>query len=255
MKIWVLSFCLITCLSAPAAARGQEEVTYSGGLLTVRCNEVPLAQLFEQINAAAGIELILEDSVKTTRLTANIEAQPPHLALERLLAGSGVNYAMSFDPQDWTRVTKIFIGSGGESPAPAPQASSSRTPVRRRPVRRAAPADEYQEEEDFVEEEEPAEEELPEEFDPEAGFETPETPSNTSPRPPSYPRSPFTPGLESNPFGNTNPENQPAAQPQQEGEADNPPPAYYPFLDPFGRPIPVPPGAQPQQKKKNPQNP
>jgi hypothetical protein len=76
----------------------------------------------------------------------------------------------------------------------------------------------------------------------------------SAPPPPSYPRSPFTPGLESSPFGPTNRQAQPGAEPQQEGQPKAPPPAYYPFLDRDGRPIPVPPGTVPRQpkKKKNP---
>ena len=262
MKKQVVSFYVLACLFSPGFAQGQAEVYYAGGLLTIRCNEIPLAQIFEQIKTEAGIELILEDSIKNTRLTANIDAQPANLALERLLEGSGVNYAMSFDRQDWTRVTKIFIGSGGGGPSsPAPQASSSRTPTRRRPARRTQPADEYQDEADMMmEDEELANEEFPDELGPDEGFEAPggQAPSDFNRPAPNYPRSPFTPGLESNnPVGTTNPQGQPGAQPQQEGEPGNPPPAYYPFLDPFGRPIPVPPGAQQQQrqpqKKRNPQ--
>jgi hypothetical protein len=258
MKKRVISICLFSCLLVPVLAQGQAEVSYTGGLLTVRCNEIPLSQVFEQIQTQTAMELILEDSIKATRLTANLEAQPVYLALERLLEGSGVNYAMSFDPQDWTRVTKIFIGSGGESPSPpsAPQANSSRRPTRRLPARRAQPADEFEDEADMLEDEEL--EDFPDEFDPGEGFEPPEMEGGESPsfgtRPPSYPRSPFTPGIESNPFNPNPQQDRPRAEPQEEDPSD-PPPAYYPFLDPFGRPIPVPPGTQQQRpKKKNPQN-
>jgi hypothetical protein len=195
-------------------------------------------------------------------LTAELEAQPVHLALERLLEGAGVNYAMSFDPQDWTRVTRIFIGKGGESPSAssAPQASSSRRTVRRPPARRTAPADDFEEDPDMMEDEF-TDEDLPDEMDAEEGFEPPpefeeQAPPSFGTQAPSYPRSPFTPGIESNPFNSPPPQQgQGGAQPQEEeGPSDNPP-AYYPFLDPFGRPIPVPPGTQPTQrpKKKNPQ--
>jgi hypothetical protein len=63
---------------------------------------------------------------------------------------------------------------------------------------------------------------------------------------PNYRRSSRTPGLESSPFN----QQQQQAQPQTPNPGgDQPPPAYYPFLDPLGRPIPVP--GQQQPKKEN----
>jgi hypothetical protein len=249
----------------PVLAYGQAEVSYSGGLLTVRCDELPLSQVFEQIKTHTGIELILEDSVKTTRLTANIEAKPVHMALERLLEGSGVNYAMTFDPQDWTRVTRIFVGSGGGGPS-TPAAAAQRTTTSRRPVRRSSARsaqsdDDTEDPDEIMDDGDFGADEFLDDEGPDAGIDPPEEfqdfeePSEISPPPPSYPRSPFTPGLESNPFGSSNRQQmQPGTEPQQEGDPDAPPPAFYPFLDREGRPIPVPPGTVPQRqpKKKNP---
>ena len=64
---------------------------------------------------------------------------------------------------------------------------------------------------------------------------------------PNYRRSTRTPGLESSPFG----QQQQQAQPQTPNpDGNNPPTAFYPFLDPLGRPIPVP-GQEQQEKKEN----
>jgi hypothetical protein len=259
----VSSLYVAACLLAPVLAYGQAQVSYAGGLLTIRCNEIPLNQVFEQIKASTGIELILEDAIKMTRLTANIEAKPVHMALERLLEGSGVNYAMTFDPQDWTRVTRIFVGGGGEAPAtsaaPAQRATTSRRPVRRTTARPAAPSDDYEDPEEIMDDEDFGAEDFVDDQGPDAGIEPPEEfdesfedPSEFSAPPPSYPRSPFTPGLESSPFGSTNRQQQTQPEAAPEGE-EAPPPAYYPFLDRNGRPIPVPPGTVPRQpqKKKN----
>jgi hypothetical protein len=65
------------------------------------------------------------------------------------------------------------------------------------------------------------------------------------PPPPAFPRSSATPGLESSPFGaQTGTTQQPGTRPNLA------PPAYYPFTDQFGRPIPVPtnPNASQQQE-------
>lgn len=221
-------------------------VSYQNGQLTVVCSDAPLEQVFAQIKAQTGMELILEDPVKNTRLTATIEAQPVRWAIERLLAGNGLNYALFFDLQDWQKVDKIFIGRGGESPAtPQPVA---RTPTRGRP----APAeDDYQEapEENFEETENV--EDFGEQPEAEPQVADPDN-SGYLPPAPSFPRSSFTPGLESSPFGATQGgRGGGATAPAPEaGQTEEPPPAYYPFLDPLGRPIPVPPGANPQQQQK-----
>jgi hypothetical protein len=62
----------------------------------------------------------------------------------------------------------------------------------------------------------------------------------------SFPRSNFTPGL---PNSNNRRTQGGMAQPQEQDPA-NPPPAAYPFTDPFGRPIPVPPGMTPQPQQQ-----
>lgn len=112
--------------------------------------------------------------------------------------------------------------------------------------------------EQFEEPVEPPLEEEPPPEDVEGGMAV-EDPSDTEPPPtsdflpppPRYPRSSFTPGLESNPFGQVNPprgQQQPETMTEEEG--GQAPPAYYPFLDPFGRPIPIPPEARQQQQQQ-----
>jgi len=236
---------VLVCLMVPATlyGSGQEEVSFENDLLTVRCVQTPLAQVFEQIKSATGMELILEDDVKTKRLTADIEALPAHSAIERLLEGVGVNYAMSFDVQNWQRVSMIFIGAGGGGPAtPSRPAAAQRRATSRRRYPRNAPADEP--EEDYVEDpDDYGAEDLPEEMpdemmgdqpDPATGFD------QVAPPPPAFPRSRFTPGLESSPFRRTNPQTPAGTAP-----IPNQNPAA-PLLDPFGRPIPQ----QQQQPKK-----
>lgn len=256
------ALCLTPSLSS---AQGNLTVSYSEGRLTLMCSDVPLEQVFDQIKATTGMELILEDDIKNTRLTANIVAQPLRFAMERLLAGSGVNYALFFNQQDWQKVDKIFIGAGGGGPATPSRQATTRPPSRRQ-TRRPTPVEEdpYPEE-DMVEEEFAVEEDADltdadlteEEPDLELAPEAVPDASSYVPPAPSFPRSSFTPGLESNPFGaNAQGRSGTAAPAPNTGSGNNPPPAYYPFLDPLGRPIPVPPGANPQQQqqKKNQQD-
>jgi hypothetical protein len=251
-----LSVAVAVAVSAPDAYSQPMSVSYQDGLITIRCSEVTLAQVFEEIKSVTGLELILEDPVKSKRLTADIEAAPVNLALERLLAGVGVNYAMIFDREDWQRVDKIFIGEGG-GPVASRQPPPARTSTRRA-ARRPAPADP---DPDDMGEDEPYED-MDEAGDIGGGVQEepaaqPGTPSILPP-PPAFPRSSSTPGLESSPFGA-----QTGGTTQQQPGTNRPgwnnpaqPPAYYPFTDQFGRPIPVPtdPNASQQQGNKGQQN-
>ena len=238
--------CALAILAiATAVAEAQSlSVSYRNNLITIRCDNAALGQVFEQIKSATGMELFLEEPIKSKRLTADIEAQPLNLAVERLLAGVGVNYAMMYDQEDWRQVAKLFIGAGGgpvASRQPAPGVSSGRATRRAQPIE-----DNYDESEEFedgYEEEDPFEEDFvddegdfdeTEDFD--EGLDEEPAGGGYLPPPPDFPRSSFTPGLESSPFGTQQPE---ADSPSRPGRPARPP-AYYPFTDQFGRPIPVP---------------
>ena len=124
-------------------------MTFTDGRISIRCDNESLGQVFDQIKAATGVELILDGSVRNTRLTAVLVDEPVNLALERLLEGTGLNYVMLMDRTNWQRVAKMYIGSGQGSSGPA----SARAPV---PASRPLPRE--------VEEEEPYEEPVQEDF-------------------------------------------------------------------------------------------
>lgn len=241
--LWtVLSICLATNLWAQPLS-----VSHRDGLVTIQCDNAPLSSVFEQLERQAGIELILEDAVKSKRLTASLVDVPVSMAVSRLLEGMGVNYAVMMDPRDWGQVDKVFVGAGGGGPA------RSMAPARAMPE---PPEDDY---DDFGDPEAMGDlgfgvpgDELQEELQQDFG-EFPNPPGSSPvpsflPPTPSYPRSNFTPGL---------PNNRPP--PRQQGGTGspgatspaNPPPATFPFMDPFGRPIPVPPDMNRQQQDQD----
>jgi len=250
-------------IAAQAQATGAS-VTYENGLVSIRCKDAPLGQVFDQLKAAAGLSVILDGAVKSVRLTADIEAQPLNFALERLLEGTGVNYAMFLDRGNWQRVAKIYVGAAGTSGGPVARGSSP-VPARPSPLQRgrtARPADADAEEDELDEPEvaepetaAPADNSDPNEDAAETGDESAEPPGaspaavpNYLPPPQSFPRSGFTPGIEQNPFGSTPQPSTGGSSTQQPGNSqpNSPPPAYFPFFDAFGRPIPV----NPQQQQQ-----
>lgn len=238
------------------------QVTHRTGLVTIQCKDAPLSSVFERIEAEAGIELTLEDEVKSKKLTANLVDVPVAMAVARLLEGVGVNYIVMMDPSDWGTVDKIFVGAGGGGPARA--AGPVRGPVvPEEPAEEAfeeAPPESFEEGVEGMEpggamdpgiEAPPEDMPNPDEFgageDPGAG-----APPGSSPLPDflppaqSFPKSSFTPGL---PRTNQRTQGGTQQQPQNQDPA-NTPPATFPFTDPFGRPIPIPPGMNQQQQQK-----
>jgi len=252
-------------LASPSLWAQSVDVTYLNGLVTIQCKDAPLSNVFERIEGATGIELTLEDEVKSKRLTANLSGLPVSMAVSRLLEGVGVNYIVMMDAYDWERVAKIFVGAGGGGPARS--AGPARGPVVPEEPEEAfeeLPPESFEEGMEGMELGDAADPGLdmppedmanPDEFgvveDPEAF-----APPGSSPLPDflppaqSFPRSNFTPGL---PQRNQRTQGaQGFNQPQQFQEQDpaNTPPATYPFTDPFGRPIPIPPGMNQQQQQQ-----
>ena len=241
------------------------EVTHLNGLVTIQCKDAPLSSVFERIEESTGIELTLEDEVKSKRLSANLVGLPVSMAVSRLLEGVGVNYIVMMDPLDWARVDKIFVGAGGGGPARS--AGPARGPVE--PVLEE-PMDEAYDEmppESFEEGMEGMDAgDMGDAVDPGLeGIDSPDEfgavdegefapPPGSSPLPDflpptqSFPRSSFTPGL---PDQRTQGSQggqvgmNPQAQPEEQDPANME--GTLPFTDPFGRPIPIPPGMNQQQ--------
>ena len=168
-------------------------------------------------------------------------------------------------------MAKIFVGAGGGGPARS--AGPVRGPVVAEQPEEAiedVPPESFEEGMDAMEmgdatdpglEAPPEEMANPDDF---GGAEDPGAvaPPGSSPLPDylppaqSFPRSSFTPGLpqknQRTQGGQSGQSGQSGLnQPQQFQEQDpaNTPPATYPFTDPFGRPIPVPPGMNNQQQQ------
>jgi len=246
------------------------DVTYQNGLVSIQCAEAALSSVFERIEQAAGIELMLDDEVKSKRLSANLTGLPVSMAVSRLLEGAGVNYIVMMDPYDWGRVDKIFVGAGGGGPAraagpvrgPAMPAEPEEEPFEDVPPESFEEGMDAMDMGDAVDpgiEAPPEDMQNPDEF---GAVEDPEAfaPPGSSPLPDflppaqSFPRSNFTPGLpqrgnQRTQGGQSGQRGVQGQQPQGQDPA-NVPPATMPFTDPFGRPIPVPPGMNQQQKRQ-----
>ena len=215
-------------------------VTFDAGLVSISCQNAPLSAVFDVLEEVTGVELILEDAVKSTKLNANLTDVPLAMAVQRLLEGNGVNYAVMMDPRDWGRVDKVYVGAGGGAPA-----RRAAPPPRRAPQPRPQPVeddyDDYDDEMDDFFQDDMDDMDDNQMEDDENPFPTPGSSPVPSYLPPqqSFPRSSFTPGLA-----------QQQQQPLQPSGANPPPPATFPFMDALGRPIPIPPNQQQQQQQR-----
>ena len=243
--------CLAGLLAASAAGAGAGEsvdITYAGGLLTIRCADAGLADVLQKVGSATGMALVLDDAVKRAVVTAEIEAQPVQVALERLLEGRGVSYAMSLSP-DGQSVAQMFVGSGPESKSAAAGTGGVSHPTATAPHRAAEPPTSSPLHLPLAavvsddEEELDAEADDPSALAALAGESVPGLPTAAVPAaaPAAGTANPPTQGTPPVPItfpGSTQP--------------------YYPVLDPFGRPIPMPQpspvAAPPQQKPSAPVN-
>ena len=222
---------------APLSAGAQPvAVTFDAGLVSISCQNAPLSAVFDLLEEVTGIELILEDAVKSTKLSAHLTDIPLAMAVQRLLEGNGVNYAVMMDPRDWGRVDKVYVGARGGAPA-----QRAAPPPRRAPQPRPQPVEDdydYDDETDDYEDDD-MDDMADEEMDDPNAFPPPGSSPVPSYLPPqqNFPRSSFTPGL-----------SPPQQQSLQPSSVNPPPPATFPFLDALGRPIPVPPNQQQQQQ-------
>jgi hypothetical protein len=129
---------LVLCFAALAArahAGDQPEIGYQDGLLTIRCADAPRGGVLDRIKAATGMTLILEGVAAGTRLTADVPAQPASLALQRLLEGTGVDYALVMERSDPRRVATLYVGDRkAAAAAPSTAAPRATPPPRSAPM-------------------------------------------------------------------------------------------------------------------------
>lgn len=112
----------LAALAGPARADEPAVTYYAGGALSVRCADAPLAAVLERIQATTGVALIVEGNDDTMRLTADVPALPVAQAIARLLEGTGIGYLLVADPADASRIAKLYVSAGKQTPAPSASA-------------------------------------------------------------------------------------------------------------------------------------
>ena len=166
-------------------------------------------------------------------ITSDIKELPVNIAVQKLLEGTRVVYAIMMDSNNWERVNKIFIGSGGGGPSqtvlPVITPEMSPEPTRTDNASTEIIGDLSVLEDKLLEESDSPENDI-----------SPNTqPVSPIPRylPPqqAFPRSSFTPGL-------------PTTTIEQNPQRQNNDTESL-FFDAFGRPITTPPNPKKEQQR------
>lgn len=167
-------------------ASGEVVVRVASNLVDIDADAVPLADILDNLAGQTGMEIVYEGPAPRQRVSLTLRGRSPAEAVQDVLEGQGLNYALIADPTG-TRVQTLMIAgsagtgtsSGSTSRVPRPRA---RRPILSPPA--ASPEglgsayDELYEEDPF---EDPAlmEEEYPDEVPEEMAPETP--PGTVSP--------------------------------------------------------------------------
>ena len=209
------------------------DVMAVGNHINIRCNNATLSSVFAEISKTTQIEVTLEESVKSKSITSDIKELPVNIAVQKLLEGTRVVYAIMMDSNNWGRVNKIFIGSGGGGPSQTvlPVITPEMSPE---PTRTDNASTE------IIGDLSVLEDKLLEESDSPENDTSPNTqPVSPIPRylPPqqAFPRSSFTPGL-------------PTTTIEQNPQRQNNDTESL-FFDAFGRPITTPPNPKKEQQR------
>jgi len=108
---------LFSMQSMPGAGE-RVAVRFEGGLVDVRAQAVPLAEVLDAFAERTGLRIVYDDGRPVSRVTLDIQGRTPADALLIMLQGLGMNYAFTTDEQA-TRVTSMIL-SGARRDRSAP---------------------------------------------------------------------------------------------------------------------------------------
>jgi hypothetical protein len=216
--------------------RAEVVVRVASNLVDIDADSVPLADVLDDLAGQTGMEIVYEGSPPRQRVSLTLRGRSPAEAVQDVLEGQGLNYALIADPTG-TRVQTLMIagaaGTGTSAGSSAPPAGPrARRPILPPPAASPEGMDtEYEEpyEEDPFEDPALLEEDYPEESleDPAAENPGPEAQVPQAPAPAPGPM-PFPGGQQmfpASPFAPqpTYPQPAPAAPEAGSDGASNPP--------------------------------
>jgi len=112
---WIAASLLL--LSGLQSASADIDVQTSGGLVTIRARNAPLADVLTRLSQATGFKIIYEGRPPSQLVTVTIEGSAESEVVGRVLEGLGLNYTFQMDARG-TRVETLIL-SAGSAPIPA----------------------------------------------------------------------------------------------------------------------------------------
>ncbi len=197
-------------LMAPMA-RAEVVVRVSQERVDVTATAAPLADVLDHLARQTGMEIVYDGKPPRQKVTLALQGRSAAEAVQGILEGQGLNYALVADPTGTRVQTLLLAGPAGRGTSTS-GASRAPAPIRRRPVLPPGaspgmmdPAFDEMDDEDLYDDPGLMDEALLED-EPPLEDEEPLTPEVTTPPPPGsgplpfpgglpriYPASPFTP--------------------------------------------------------------
>jgi len=128
MGRWVL---VALVLTAPVA-RAEVVVRVAEERVDVTATAAPLADVLDSLARQTGMEIVYDGKPPRQRVTVALEGRSAAEAVQGILEGQGLNYALVADPTGLHVRTLILAGTAGKGPR-AGGSSRSPSPLSRRP--------------------------------------------------------------------------------------------------------------------------
>jgi hypothetical protein len=118
-------------LTAPVSAEVVVRVT--SNLVDIDAEAVPLADILEDLAGQTGMEVVYEGAPPRQRVSLTLRGRSPAEAVQDVLEGQGLNYALIADPTG-TRVQTLMIAGAAGTGTSAGPATPMPGPRPRRPI-------------------------------------------------------------------------------------------------------------------------
>jgi hypothetical protein len=123
--------CLLSLGLLAPAARAEVEVRVSDERVDVTATAAPLADVLDQLARQIGMEIVYDGQPPRQHVTLALEDRSPAEAVQGILEGQGLNYALLADPSGRRVQTLLLagpVGKGSGTPPARPAAPRARRP-------------------------------------------------------------------------------------------------------------------------------
>jgi hypothetical protein len=109
-------------------------VRVASNLVDIDADAVPLADVLENLAGQTGMEIVYEGPPPRQRVSLTLRGRSPAEAVQDVLEGQGLNYALIADPTGTRVQTLMIAGAAGTGTSAGSSAAPAARPRPRRPI-------------------------------------------------------------------------------------------------------------------------